>query len=245
MMNEGGLQPFLRSKIILSLIFAPFGTVADQRRDEIDPHRLENSKSCWKPLTASTEVRAINTHANIAVKWPSNTHKPSCSIIPMDKSTTAQAGRWFENGMGNGNIRPRPAITMAKPISCRLPGPACRKAKRGRTNFSSWRAILTAPVRSWVKRAGDRRRRIMKRGSDGSRPITRQAPIKHMAIPKGMERPGIGKKQNGNASRISSTAGPRPLRACFNSAKVSDLPFNLACSISGRPTVAIWDCFHC
>ena len=41
----------------------------------------------------------------IAVKWPSNTNKPSFSIIPMAKSTTAQAGMLFENGMGNGNIK--------------------------------------------------------------------------------------------------------------------------------------------
>jgi hypothetical protein len=52
----------------------------------------------------------------MAVKWPSNTHRPSFSIIPIAKSITAQAGMLFENGMGNGNINPRPAITMPKPI---------------------------------------------------------------------------------------------------------------------------------
>ena len=64
----------------------------------------------------------------------------------------------------------------------------------------------------------------MNRGRHGSRPITKHAPIKHMAIPKGVERPGIATKQNGNANRISSMAEPRPLSDCFNSASVSDLP---------------------
>jgi hypothetical protein len=32
------------------------------------------------------------------------THKPSFSIILMAKSTAAQAGMLFENGMGNGSI---------------------------------------------------------------------------------------------------------------------------------------------
>jgi len=78
----------------------------------------------------------------------------------------------------------------------------------------------------------ERRRRMMNRGRHGSRPITRHAPIKHMAIPKGVERPGIATKQNGNANRTSSIAEPRPLSACFNSASVSDLPFTRTCKIS-------------
>ena len=61
---------------------------------------------------------------------------------------TAQAGMLFEKGMGNGNISPTPAITMPKPINRNIPGPACRKDKRGRTNFSSRRATLIAPTRS-------------------------------------------------------------------------------------------------
>jgi hypothetical protein len=104
----------------------------------------------------------MKTQVPIAVKWPSNTHKPSFSIIPMARSTTAQAGMLFENGMGNGNIKPRPAITIPKPINRNIPGPACRKGKRGRTNFSSWRATLIAPVRSWSDRAVDSRRCIIK-----------------------------------------------------------------------------------
>jgi len=168
----------------------------------------------------------------IAVKWPSNTNKPSLSIIPTAKSTTAQAGMLFENGMGNGNINPRLAITMPKPISRNIPGPACRNPRRGRTNFSSRRATLMAPVRSWAKRVLDRRRHKMNRGSHGSRPIIRHPPIKHMAIPKGVDRPGIAMKQNGNANRISSMAVPRSLSDCFNSTSASDSPFTWACSDS-------------
>src|SRR6266403_3716921 len=110
--------------------------------------------------------------------------------------------------------------------------PGVQEAKRGRTNFSSWRATLIAPVRSWSDRAVDRRRCIMKRGSHGSRPIARDVPIKPMAIPKGIDRPGIATKQNGNANRMSKIAEPRPLSACFNSASVSALSFTRACSVS-------------
>src|SRR5262249_29414445 len=193
--------------------------------NEIDLHKArKNPNSLWKPPTANTVARPIKAQVAIAVKWPSNTHKPSFSIIPMAKSTTAQAGMLFENGIGNGNINPRLAITMPKPINRSIPGPACRKHRRGRTNFSIWRATLMAPVRSWAKCVDDRRQRKMNRGNHGSRPITRQPPIKHMAIPKGVERPGIAMKQNGNANRISSIAEPRPLDDCFNSKSVSDLP---------------------
>ena len=161
----------------------------------------------------------------------------------MAKSTTAKAGMLFENGMGNGNINPRLAITMPKPITRSIHGPVCRNSRRGRTNFSSWRATLMAPVRSWAKRVLDRRRHKMNRGSHGSRHITRHPPIKHMAIPKGVDRPGMATKQNGNANRISSMAEPRPLSDCFNSTSVSDLPFTRACSNSRSVDSRDWEAF--
>jgi hypothetical protein len=195
-------------------------------------HGCRESRSHWKPPKANAEVSPIKTQVAIAVKWPSNTHKPSFSIIPTASSTTAQAGMLFEKGMGNGNINPTPAITIPKPINRNIPGPACRKDKRGRTNFSSWRATLVAPTRSWSDRVLESRRFIMKRGSQGSRPTTRQAPIKLIAIPKGIDRPGIATKQNGNANSISNMAEPRPSRACFNSASVSVLSFTRACSVA-------------
>ena len=66
----------------------------------------------------------MKTQAAMAVKWPSNTHRPSLSIIPIARSTTAQAGMLFENGIGKGNINPRPAIKIPKPINRSIPGPA-------------------------------------------------------------------------------------------------------------------------
>jgi hypothetical protein len=97
-----------------------------------------------------------------------------------------------------------------------------------------------APIRSWAKRVDDRRQRKMNRGNHGSRPMTRQPPIKHMAIPKGVERPGIAMKQNGNANRISSIAEPRPLSDCFNSKSVSDLPLTRTCSNSRSADSRDW-----
>jgi hypothetical protein len=58
------------------------------------------------------EVSPIKTQVAITVKWPSNTDRPSFSIIPIASRTTAQAGMEFEKGMGNGNINPKLAMTM-------------------------------------------------------------------------------------------------------------------------------------
>ena len=62
-----------------------------------------------------------------------------------------------------------------------------------------------------------------------------------MAIPKGVERPGIATKQNGNANRTRSMAEPWPLSDCFNSASVSDLPFTRAYSISRSVDSRDWE----
>src|SRR5262245_28858322 len=94
------------------------GTRTSQSGNEIDLHKAgKKSNSFWKPPAVGTVARPIKAQVATAVTWPSSTHRPSLSIIPMAKSTTAQAGMLFENGMGNGNINPRLAITMPKPIS--------------------------------------------------------------------------------------------------------------------------------
>jgi hypothetical protein len=162
----------------------------------------KKSKSFWKSPTANTEVRPIKTQVPIAVKWPNTTQKPSFSIFPMARSATAPAGMLFVKEIGNGNIKPRPAITIANPINRSIVGPPlCRNSNRGRTNFSSLRATLMAPVSNWFDQTVARRRFMMKRGSHGSRPIARDAPIKQIAIPKGVAKPGMATKQNGNAKR--------------------------------------------
>jgi hypothetical protein len=88
----------------------------DSNRIEALCHWKE-SRRLRKPPTANTEVSPIKTQVAITVKWPSNTHRPSFSIIPIASRTTAQAGMEFEKGIGNGNINPKLAMTMPRPIN--------------------------------------------------------------------------------------------------------------------------------
>ena len=145
----------------------------------------------------------------------------------MQSSTMAEPGIVLvsKNGGGIGRLRQIPAAAMASPVSIVIPGASKTRAKRGRTIFSSFSAILQPKRTIFSSTAKEIRRSKTNPGSQGFCPKAIRIPHKLIASPKGTEIPGIvtGAK-NGRQINTTIINKPRPCITAIISRIVSGPP---------------------
>ena len=116
------------------------------------------------------------------------------------------AGSVFVSGMGSGSARKNPPDTMPRPKRLVITGPATRTFIRG-FMWRSRRAIRRAEKEiTFCSVANSTFFRRMNAGSRGRRRSMKAMPISPIAIPNGVERPGMFGIRNGAARKSTSSA---------------------------------------